>query len=148
MQKYYLVLIALALSLSSCDIELSAGHIGKDDIVGNYLSNYKYGMLDKLSIFPEGIYVHIYVSKEGDKFMDTNAWELSYEANDYKRPKITLYGFIDRVPVDIRCITNEAGHVSLKPFDWRTYIRTGYGNIRIERCSAMHQYYIKQSDSI
>ncbi|MFH2037015.1 MAG: hypothetical protein ABIJ45_11475 [Candidatus Zixiibacteriota bacterium] len=143
-----LFILAMLLIINGCDIDLSSEPISKDELVGEYIANYNAGKFEKLIIYMNGNYVHIFESKTGSTFVDTNSWELINELGNINRPTITFYGFIDRYPIDAHCFTIHRGKVNPTSYDWGTYIRRRGENIRIERCSAMHQYYIKQNESL
>ncbi|MFH2037011.1 MAG: hypothetical protein ABIJ45_11455 [Candidatus Zixiibacteriota bacterium] len=142
--KYLLIMTFIC--ICSCDVSPDSEPINKDELVGEYVANYRAGILDKIIIKKNDIYIRIFESNIGSTFVDTNSWELINELGNVNRPTITFFGFVERYPIYVNCYNMSRGKINNAPHNWGTYLKKRGSNIRIERCPAKHQYYIKQNE--
>jgi hypothetical protein len=137
-------IILLVILVGACDVRPGSDKLTEQDLFGEYVPTYEYGLSEKIILLPESIYVHCFTSPENIEYADTSTWELHYEMNDSTMPRILLRDFIDRYPLDGHEVSQSPKAVlDTLPKNWRPYVNKSSENIVIERSASFYQFYKK-----
>jgi hypothetical protein len=143
-----LVIISFLLTAGVCEMVPSSDPIDLKDIPGVYEANYNAGLVDKIELRPDSIYIHYFESKDGHKYIDSGKYWYRYgRDNDSINVSITLWNFINRFTVnpndnDVFSTANNAIYDSI-PHHLSTVLFKEDDEIRIHR-QTFGQKYIKK----
>jgi hypothetical protein len=96
------VCLSLLLLGGVCEMSPTSDPIDLKEIPGIYEANYNAGLVDKIELRADSVYIRYFVSKDGHKFIDSGRYWFYYRDNDSTDVAITLLDFINRFTVNPR----------------------------------------------
>ena len=144
-----LKLVATLLLFVGCfgwgDIEPPSEPVTEAELVGTYAANYMAGLTETIELRTDSTYIYYFKSKDGKEHIDTNYWELHREGGDSSRPRIWLYDFSTRYPLEFMCFSKDVkAELDTTRRDYHPYVFKRGSRIALKRCPNRNQYYIKQ----
>jgi len=144
-----IMLIVVLMLIVGClgwgDIEPPSEPVTEAELVGTYVANYRAGLAETIEFRADSTYIYYFKSKDGKEYIDTSRWKLYNELDRPSRPKVLLYDFSTRYPLDGSCYsTHKQAILDTTPRDFPPYVYKKSGRIVLKACPNRNQYYIKQ----